>query len=77
MHHSLWDSLPVKVGHFIEEHNILEKSRSAWPHSLDVKLVSHRAAATRCHTVSILERVRQKQIMIQSSVPIEKYHLNV
>lgn len=44
MHHSLWDSFPVKVGHLVCENHILDQQRPPRSGSLQVQFVSNRMA---------------------------------
>lgn len=54
VHHSLWDSLPVKVGHLVSEDHVLDQQRSSGSCSLQVQLVPHRVARPRGQRVGFL-----------------------
>jgi len=43
MHAAFGDDLPVKVGQFLQEPNILQESRTAWPCGHDVLVIDDRS----------------------------------
>lgn len=54
MHHSLWDSLPVKVGHLVEVHKVLEQDWTPWSSCHGVQLVIHWLTMAGCQDIRSL-----------------------
>ena len=74
MHHSLWDPLPIKVGHLIQEDDILKECGTTGTNGLDVQFVSHRATPTCGHAIRILNR-EKLIIIIQTSFSLQPLHI--
>ena len=54
VHHSLWDPLPVKVGHLVKVHKVLEQDWTPWSSCHGVQLVIHWMTMAGCHDIRSL-----------------------
>lgn len=62
MHHPLWDAFPVKVGHLVCEHHVLDQQGAPGSGSLQVQLVSYGMAGPCGQSVGPL---LQEQSMLE------------
>lgn len=66
VHNPLWNSLPVKVGHFIGEDHILDQQRTPGPRSLQVEFVPHWVSCSRGQRVHFLLHKHRTHELVQA-----------
>lgn len=71
MHNSFRNPLSVKMSHLIRENNILNKKRSTWPNSHNIKFIPYWIASSSGQGIWLL-KVRKWLLTLEIESPLSK-----